>query len=149
MMQWRNPVYAADGRINVEVNHPTFGWVPFTASPNDVEAHGREIFAAASEGPVAPYVPPPAPTPAELLAAERATMRCRRPQARIALGPAMWSQVLAIAADPLTPWALRVWIEDFTELERMSQTTLDLAAALGLTDEQVDDLFRAAMQITA
>lgn len=37
---------------------------PFTASPTDVEAHGRAIFEQASQGafgPVAEYVAPPAP----------------------------------------------------------------------------------------
>ena len=37
---------------------------PFTASPTDVEAHGRAIFEAASQGafgPVAEYVAPPEP----------------------------------------------------------------------------------------
>jgi hypothetical protein len=111
------------------------------------ELHGIALLGVLGE--IAPFVAPPPPTPAELLAAERALMRCSRPQARIAMGPAMWAQVLAIAADPVTPWPLRVWIEDFTELDRMSQTTIDLAAALGLTAEQVDDLFRAAMQVSA
>ena len=39
--------------------------LPFTASPNDVEAHGREIYArliAGDYGPIAPYVPPPNPS---------------------------------------------------------------------------------------
>ena len=38
--------------------------LPFTASPDDCEAHGRAIFAAAQAGqfgPVAEYVAPPAP----------------------------------------------------------------------------------------
>ncbi|MDF1599365.1 hypothetical protein PZ895_06180 [Mesorhizobium sp. YIM 152430] len=38
--------------------------VPFTANPNDVESHGREIFArcaAGDFGQVAPYAPKPAP----------------------------------------------------------------------------------------
>lgn len=41
--------------------------VPFTANPNDTEAHGREIFArcvAGEFGDVAAYVPPPEPEPA-------------------------------------------------------------------------------------
>jgi hypothetical protein len=45
--------------------------LPFTASPDDVEAHGRAIFVAAAAGeygPVAEYLPPPAPTPQELAA---------------------------------------------------------------------------------
>lgn len=42
------------------------GPVPFTASPDDVEAHGREIYqkAIAGEfGPVGAYVAPPPPAP--------------------------------------------------------------------------------------
>jgi hypothetical protein len=48
--------------------------VPFTASPNDVEAHGREIFercVAGEFGPIAAYVappPPPTPTKTDLIA---------------------------------------------------------------------------------
>lgn len=48
-------------------------------------------------------------------------------------------------ADPLTQLA---WAEA-VEYRRNSPTILALAAALDLSDEQVDDLFRAAMQIEA
>ncbi len=44
-LEVRNPFRIADGRINCEVNHPVYGWSPFTASPTDVEQFGREIFA--------------------------------------------------------------------------------------------------------
>ena len=40
--------------------------LPFSASPNDCEEHGRAIFAAAAAGefgPVAEYVAPPEPEP--------------------------------------------------------------------------------------
>ena len=40
--------------------------IPFTASPNDVEVHGREIYAdlvAGRYGEIAEYVAPPAPPP--------------------------------------------------------------------------------------
>lgn len=56
-MQARNPTYNKDGSIDLEIEHPAFGWIPFTASATDVEAHGRDLFkrAAAGEfGPVAP-----------------------------------------------------------------------------------------------
>jgi hypothetical protein len=49
--------------------------LPFTASPDDTEAHGRAIFAAAQAGeygPVAEYLPPPAPTPEQLAEQARA-----------------------------------------------------------------------------
>jgi len=56
----RNPQYSnADGTtIDVELNHPEYGWIPFTASPDDVEQHGRDIYVAAiagEYGDIAPY----------------------------------------------------------------------------------------------
>ena len=35
-----------DGRFDCEIEHPHFGWIPFTAAPDDVEPHGRAIWAA-------------------------------------------------------------------------------------------------------
>lgn len=43
----RSPRFTADGSIDCEIEHPVFGWIPFTASADDVEEHGRAIFAAA------------------------------------------------------------------------------------------------------
>jgi hypothetical protein len=57
--QWAN---AEHTMIDCEINHPTYGWIPFTASPDDVEKHGREVFAILIKGDVAEYAPPPAPT---------------------------------------------------------------------------------------
>jgi hypothetical protein len=60
-MDYRNAVYNALGSIDCEINHPTYGWIPFTADPNDFEPLGSEIFNAAKSG-ATPYVPtPPAP----------------------------------------------------------------------------------------
>jgi hypothetical protein len=66
MMNAQNPQWAnaAQTLIDCEIEHPIFGVIPFTASPDDVEEHGREIFArafAGEFGTVADYVPPPAP----------------------------------------------------------------------------------------
>lgn len=46
----RNPVRISESAINLELNHPVYGWIPFTASPDDVELHGREIYEAAARG---------------------------------------------------------------------------------------------------
>ena len=35
--------------INCKIEHPVYGWVPFTASPLDVAAHGRAIYEAAHQ----------------------------------------------------------------------------------------------------
>lgn len=60
-LQITNPKYNADGTIDCTWHHPTHGIIPFTASPNDCEAHGRFLFAqlvAGEYGAVAPYVAP-------------------------------------------------------------------------------------------
>jgi hypothetical protein len=44
-METRNPVLNENGTIDCEINHPHLGWIPFTASPDDVEEHGRAIHA--------------------------------------------------------------------------------------------------------
>ena len=43
----RNCVRISDTRIDCEILHPVFGWVPFTADANDFEPHGRALYAAA------------------------------------------------------------------------------------------------------
>ena len=54
-------------RINVTASFETLGDVPFTASPNDVEAHGRDIFKYLADGPVGPWERPEV-TPEDLQA---------------------------------------------------------------------------------
>lgn len=43
---YRNVTRLEDGRFDCEIEHPQFGWIPFTADPDDVSAHGRAIWAA-------------------------------------------------------------------------------------------------------
>lgn len=54
-MEYRNPTYNAFGTIDLEVNHPEFGWIPFTAAPDDEAS--KALFTLAAAGEVAPYVP--------------------------------------------------------------------------------------------
>lgn len=70
-MEFRNAKYinADQTMIDLEYNHPDFGWIPFTASENDVEEHSRELFALASAGTVAPYVPSPSDINAQITTA--------------------------------------------------------------------------------
>ena len=60
-MQVKNPQYNTLNTIDCEIEHPQFGWIPFTASPDDTEQTGRDIYAqavAGDYGPVAPYTAP-------------------------------------------------------------------------------------------
>jgi hypothetical protein len=61
-------------RIDCQVEHEIFGWIPFTASPEDLEEFGRKLYAAllaGDHGPIADYTPPPKPTLEQLAAAAR------------------------------------------------------------------------------
>lgn len=58
-----------DGTIDLEVNHPEFGWIPFTAAPTDVEPHGRVLYARAVQGEagaITEYAPPDAELAAQV-----------------------------------------------------------------------------------
>lgn len=146
MMNIRNAVLLPDGRINCDYLHPQYGWIPFTADAADPEAHGREIHAAAlaTNPPAAPEVQAP-----EVQAPDPVPQVVSRFQARAALHAAgLLSSVedaIATGADVFTQIA---WA-DAVEFRRNSPTIATLAASIGLTETQIDDLFRQAAQITA
>lgn len=59
------PTFTEDGKcISLLVTFDKLGEIPFTASPDDVEEHGRRIYADALEGKygaITPYMPPEVP----------------------------------------------------------------------------------------
>jgi len=58
-MKYKNPVYNQNGTIDCELDHPVYGWIPFTADPNDCEQHGREMFSIITKnGNIQPYTKP-------------------------------------------------------------------------------------------
>ncbi len=66
----RNPKYNAGGTIDCEVYSEIHGWLPFTASPDDVELHGRVLYEAITAGiygDIETYIEPEK-TDAELIA---------------------------------------------------------------------------------
>ena|SRR5690554_487013 len=71
----RNPHYNELGTIDCELDHPVHGWIPFTASPDDADEGGREIYRlimAGEFGEIAPYVEPdPVPLTVEQVQALR------------------------------------------------------------------------------
>lgn len=95
---------------------------------------------ALAAGPV-PWVPPePEPDPVPETVS--------RFQARAALLDAGLLGAVEVALADAGPLAQLAWAEA-VEFRRTSPTIAALSAAIGLTDEQVDSLFRAAAQIEA
>lgn len=86
-------------------------------------------------------------TPEEAIAEERLTMVCSPLQGSLALGETLWDQVELLLNDPETPFAIRRSITSASVWERNSQSMDELAWLMGLSAEQVDDLFRIAMTI--
>ena len=139
-MEFKNPVFNAFGGINCEVNHPEFGWIPFTANEDDCEEHGREIFRLALPS-AAPYVPP---SEEEQLALARQRMVALAPQVKMALaqiGRYDEAEVAIASADQVTQVA---W-KELREFKRLSPVIVTLGTALSMTEGELDDLFHVAM----
>ncbi len=145
-----NPRYADVGNalIGCDVTFENIGTVPFTASPNDTEAHGVEIFnrcVAGDFGTIAPYVDN-SPTEAEMLVSWRASATCGALEMRRALratGSLTAVTDYIATADELTQEA---W-QYATLFKRNDPLVLGVQALLGKTDTEVDDIFRLAVTL--
>lgn len=134
-----SPVWATLGNtsINLTVKFSAFGFeVPFSASPQDSELHGRQIFsrAVAGEfGPIAPYVAPVPVIPTVV------TMV----QARLALNQLNLLEPVEIAISTL-PRAAQIEWEFRATVQRDSGLVQALAAGLQLSEQILDALFTLA-----
>lgn len=87
-----------------------------------------------------PYQPPPEPAPQSVT----------RFQARAALHLAgLLPQVEALMGDPATDPLARIAWQDAQEFRRQSPTVLAMAQALGLSEQQLDQLFTTAASLEA
>ena len=95
-MKYRNAKYINDnGWVDCEIEHPEFGWIPYTLDPADTDMtiNNNDLLAAmASAGDVAAYVPP---TQAELDEVAAQAVRAER------------DMKLATEVDPIAGNALR------------------------------------------
>jgi hypothetical protein len=98
-MNYRNPAYLEDGRIDCEIEHPEYGWIPFTCDPNDKGASFDTAALFAEMQPhAAPYTPPPPPSDEELAA----TIREQRDYL---LTQSDWTQLPDVPEATKTMWA--------------------------------------------
>ena len=70
-MQARNPKYNQFGTIDLEIEHPNYGWIPYTADPSDplcADIHAKAVNG--EYGSIALYAPP-ALMPAQTLARKK------------------------------------------------------------------------------
>lgn len=107
-MNYRNAKRLANGWIDCEIEHETYGWVPFTCDPSDTGAlfDVVALYAAMDADPAtAAYVPP---TQAELDAAAASDVRSQRnflletEVDPLVSNPLRWSE---LSADQQKGWA--------------------------------------------
>ena len=143
-MNVKNLKFNGAGAIDLEWEHPEFGWIPFTASPDDPEAHGQDLYtrAVAGEfGGIAPYVAPPV----VVVVPQQVT----RFQGRAALYQAgLLDDIEAYMSLPTTDWIIKMAWEEALHFDRPSPMISSLKDLFGLTDSQIDDLFIFAKTIS-
>jgi hypothetical protein len=77
-MNYRNAKYIDNSRIDCEIEHPEFGWIPYTLDPADTDMtidNNVLLASMAANNDVAAYVPP---TQAELDAQAAKAIRAER-----------------------------------------------------------------------
>lgn len=126
MMDNRNAAYNQFGTIDLEINHPEFGWIPFTASPDDLEPFGRAVYEDLKGSPIAPYVPAP---PARQLVLKSVV------QARIIAAGKMPAAYAALTANPV--YFARWFAPDRPTVYCDDPDAVGLVQALGLNPTDI------------
>jgi hypothetical protein len=138
-INFRTPVYNVIGTIDCEIEHPVYGWIPFTASPDDTEQNGKDIYAAIiAAGNIAAYV---APTP---VVPDRVTANQFGQQMIVAGIKSQVDAWVALQSDAVQ-WAY-ARSATFVREDPMMQTGF---TALGFTSAQIDQFFIDASKIGA
>jgi len=154
-MEYRNALWTLDERIDCEIKHPIYGWIPFTADPDDTGAQFNvaEMFAEmVKSGNVSATA---TLDPAIALAQARAAMVISPLQGILTLGETEWGKVLAYRdgfdkdGKPFSSWGEKVIINSAQDWRRDSQNIDFFGYLLGYSPEEMDALFIAAAQVKA
>lgn len=106
-MEYRNARYIDEARIDCEIDHPAYGWIPYTLDPADTDttvSNDDLLAAMAQNGDVAAYVPP---TQADLDAIAAFEIRMERDRRLLRQVDAVAGNALRWAA--LTPEKQAEW----------------------------------------
>lgn len=135
-MEYRNPRRTSGAAIDCEINHPVYGWIPFTADPSDTGATfdvAALYDSLAADPNTLEYVAPPPVVP------QSVTPRQVR---LVLLAQGLLTSVEAMIAQQ--DEATRIAWQYASEFRRDDPLLLSLAASLNLTEQQLDDFFIAA-----
>jgi len=98
-MQANTPKYSApdNSTIDLNINHPEHGWIPFTARANDPAPSGRELYAQAIKGDFGPIATYDGPSIEESLTGRMRDQRnaLLRQMDSLVMNPMRWAQYTA------------------------------------------------------
>ena len=153
-MEYRNPQWSVNNFIDCEINHPKFGWIPFTADPNDTGTFFdvAELYDEMKEdSTILPYVPLP-PEPPEV-PAQITRRQCAMQM--FVTEMITGNEAIVMTQSGIPPAAVQVYIDTLPEQDR-TMAIMDFAAtnyfrdnplidalmlANGMTKEEVDQFF--------
>ena len=149
--QWANAEHTL---LDVTLETDTYGEIPFSASPDDVEAYGREIFedaVAGKFGIIAEYVAPPLPP----RVVPQSVTRYQGRAALLQIGllddiDAYYAALPIDTEDTEVNMYNRIAKERWAGIlnfERSSAELSSVASLYNLSETQVDDLFCFAATI--
>lgn len=112
MMDVRNPKYSAQGAIDCEIDHPAYGWIPYTvdadASEGTIEREILDSILAGDAGEIAAYIAPVlslAERTSEAQAKRLAAYRAESDQLKIA---AEYDALIAGTSPDYSAWQAKV-----------------------------------------
>lgn len=126
MIEYRNPKMLEDNRIDCEINHEKFGWIPFTCDPDDTGAafDAAELHAQMlTDANLQPYVPP---TPEQVQQELAEKVRAQRDQKLV-------TEVDPVVSNPLR-WA-DLSDEQKTQIADYRQALLDVPQQAGFPEQ--------------
>lgn len=170
-MNYRNAKHIADGRIDCEIEHPTYGWIPFTCNPTDTGA-AFDVVALydlmAADPETTAYVPP---TQEELDAAATAALEAARASmtltfAELMIGLVTEAWITEVEGEAwlagTLPFAVLTVIDGLPEGQRFAAKAralrpsevlradplvIAMGTAAGKTAEQIDQFFQTYAQV--
>lgn len=137
-MNFRNPKHNNNGSIDCEIEHPDYGWIPFTADPNDPEPLGKLVHDTIIADGVPIAAADPVPPPAEPLPVSTISkLQCKRQ----AVVEGIWNSLRTAInqdAEIKENWELT------SGLTITEPDVIAMGAAIGKQGQDLQDFFNAA-----
>ena len=139
-VNFRNPVYNHIGGIDVEIEHPIYGWIPHSVAPGS-----QNVATIEAVGPVAPYVAPPP----KVVTAQEVHLEPYQFHAMLKISGMenLVRQTITGLTDPRERSLAEAKFEKAHFYNRADPLVIALSAQAGLTAQEVDTMWLEASKL--